>query len=1281
TKLLAMDPAQITGLMGRGLTLAQISETNPEERLHLLSGDESFANLVRGLIGTGMNVHDVAIHAGTVVSPAEATSEFLEKVRQRLAKGDSGAAAIAWARYGDKLSVEELDDPAFLTDLLFTDPTWAPASQGEMATELISALSYARENYDIFEAAEQVAVPDSCTDNEWFANAGVFQLAGMSADSPEWAQIEDTLGRSLSKEKREAAIQAGKGLADNWAYLCQNAEALNLSLRKDTTDVIDFTDDNLRDANLSPLIDLLGNAPATMGGNSMNVLSALEYVRQHMDIYDSAEEFADKNKKDHDGKFINTGVFQVAGLGVEAAEWGHIESKLGRVLSKDERKLAIAAAKGLTENWAFLCDNAGAIGLTLARGTTDVIFFKDDRLDDLNWGVMLPKLGTPVTGDLLNSLEYARAKQLEKDLFTDGKPTPGADFKTIIGLSPAQIDNLQAMDPDAVKSLLAQKRPLSEIADLTPDTTAGLAKMDGDLLRWLLTLADHTLSDISKLTTGDLAELQGAMRAGVRQAGATEDFNDIKAETISHPINLDGGLLIFETASGERIMVTKETNLDLYNKVSDLVDKRIKAETDAVRAEFKLPPTPETDIMGMPSTTLNNPNDPNAGFMNVGQLTIKNLMDKYTGMLERGEMTKDDPRAKVLRAFQARSALVNGYSLLPYYESPRPFGTTSRTYPGGENDPEFSDMSQEDVEALIDPAAVDAQLAKLLDDPVIQVDYQAALNQSTSTLPNREELLNKISQSLESPEYTAALIAMKARGLRYEAEEMTRNDIMALTLLDPVKATEAAQKLSLNSLEVDLLTLLEDPAKVDNITFDQAVQDAISLSLQSLRSGASVLRHGSQATEDIIKLLAGTDKRTVTALATTLRQLVIDAKASGNTLNVSTFSDADWEKAMQKTFIPMELRGSVMNFFQTTQKYGVWGSIGGAAALASFGYQLANGAWGPNSSAEERWGATRDLIAFFSVIQHVGRSGAGVVDGIWNLLGKNNANSNAARTALGLDASLPKIWGGPQKTSFLPNGMSWAAVFKRYEAINDLDEIPEASRQATRNAANNLVNNSIWNPTTPLPESTVAKMGITMLKVLGTITDLVGIADIVMGALGLKKSIKEGDVGGIVANSLGIAGGVALTGAGIIGTAQLFAPLAMVGALAAPLFLVGAVLMLGGFLVTLIVGSIKRHNQLQDASNDQGEWFRDLERDGLAKPDVSNKLEYLRYAWSIYGNDDTDPNKSYFEFQQAEWDHFRNTPGSRGSSLDRLDGDLHVETELTHPDPREESDVVDTGMS
>ena len=188
------------------------------------------------------------------------------------------------------------------------------------------------------------------------------------------------------------------------------------------------------------------------------------------------------------------------------------------------------------------------------------------------------------------------------------------------------------------------------------------------------------------------------------------------------------------------------------------------------------------------------------------------------------------------------------------------------------------------------------------------------------------------------------------------------------------------------------------------------------------------------------------------------------------------------------------------------------------------------------------------------------------------------------------------------------------------------------------------------------------RVAVSALEIWGTVTDLGGIADILVGALGLKTAIANKDRPGIVSNSFGIAAGFPLTISGALGTAGLVARLPLMLATAvAPLLLVGAVLGLVSIFVTAIMD--KHDQKMHDATENQTQWLRDLANDGLAAPDWSERLEYLRYALSVYRYDNTDPDQSYFEFQENEWLHFLRTPGENGSSLNRLNADLHRYTE------------------
>ena len=136
--------------------------------------------------------------------------------------------------------------------------------------------------------------------------------------------------------------------------------------------------------------------------------------------------------------------------------------------------------------------------------------------------------------------------------------------------------------------------------------------------------------------------------------------------------------------------------------------------------------------------------------------------------------------------------------------------------------------------------------------------------------------------------------------------------------------------------------------------------------------------------------------------------------------------------------------------------------------------------------------------------------------------------------------------------------------------------------------------------------------------------------------------------------------------AGVLGTMELAAvlPAALAGA-AAPLFMAGAVIGVVALAIMIGVSVHRRNERRQENTADQGAFFQRLADQGLMQDDWVDKLEYLRNAWSAYGNDNPNQNQSYFEYQQAEWNHFHEGTPSHGSSFNLLSADLHVSHDLT----------------
>lgn len=699
-----------------------------------------------------------------------------------------------------------------------------------------------------------------------------------------------------------------------------------------------------------------------------------------------------------------------------------------------------------------------------------------------------------------------------------------------------------------------------------------------------------------------------------------------------------------------------------------------------------------------------------------GSEDLWNGDDWDTWMRFAEKIPDSDPRAQLLRAMEAQGAISNGYQLLPYYESKGSFGSTHRTYPGGEENPTFQTMSGADTAAVLDPTAVSNKIETLFKDEKIAADYNRAVADAVAQLPDAADRALKLVAAIESIAYTDVIKTLSSQGRGAEAEAMIQQDIAALATLDPAAAEAAAAQLRVNSLGNDAAELAADPSKLDINTISTALIDSAKITIQALRAGANIIRHGSQLTDDITKLINETfaDRRTVDCLSAAMQQLMKDAsvRAGGGNIGaagaaiigeggVSGISLEDFNAALDRTYAPQATKGVLSKFFTKMQSKGLWGSLSGAGCLASFGYKLSQGAWGPDSTPLERWSAARDILSFLSVSNHMAKGTATIVDGagaaVKNLSARlqglvgDAVGGSAAWDALGLSKSLPEVWGqktfisGPGTLGQAGQGLAADVATQINLSLDVLDNgrVAVSLDPVTAEVTDRFAH--IWD-SAKLPENTVAtalstqgrRIASTVIKVLGGVLDLgLGIADIVTNALSLKRHIADGNGGMVAADVLGIGGGVGLGAAGAIGTLGLFMQFtpriaAALGAASSSLFLAGSIFAVAGFIVATIVGAVQRHNELQRSSDQQGQWFSKLAQDGLAAADWGDRLEFLRYSYAWYGNDNTDPNKNYFEFQQAEWDRFKSTPGEGGSSLNRLAEDLHVYTDRTWMSPTDQ---------
>lgn len=690
-------------------------------------------------------------------------------------------------------------------------------------------------------------------------------------------------------------------------------------------------------------------------------------------------------------------------------------------------------------------------------------------------------------------------------------------------------------------------------------------------------------------------------------------------------------------------------------------------------------PVDEFSVLDLPSGVPLDPNNPGAGELTVQEAAQQEQYFEYKKGVENGTIPPDDPRAQYVDALEAKAALDGGYDLVPAYEDPRIGDNTNQKYPnqGNINANENADgqvtyeLSEADAAELINEEAVDAKIEELWNDPTIQADFAENAQEIIDDLPNKEALASELSAAISSPEYLKTLKDMEASGFSTEAMQLTVSNLSNLALLDPELAVETQINLALSTVASELNDLFIDPSEIDIETIELAITDAIELTTGALTEGLGLIRHSASTIDKYIAYANEfvADKEKVTALATTYKQLVIDAK-NGMDVDLSNISVQQFESAMERTYIPANMRGGLTEFVVKAQDMGVWGTLSAGASLASFGYQIASGSWDADATAEDRWGAARDVITFASVVSgHSSKTAAAVADSITDLY-TGTSGSTTAYQALGLDRTLPELFG---VKSLVPSELRWGNFWQSYDA--DLDKTRRPLLDITGSDADSVGTvpltdsmrtvdtiDDIFAAKAPLTAvSASTKVAGTVLKVLGTFNDVFGVTDIVMGAIAAKQAVEAGDKPMAAVASLQAVSGALSAAAGGIAVATLVAQVpAVVGVAAAGMLATGAVI--GVIALAVVIGvSIHRRNENRQQNVDsQGAFFQRLADQGLTQPDWGDKLEYLRYAWSTYGNDNPDPTQSYFDYQQAEWEHFKNTPPHDGTSLNRLSSDLHV---------------------
>ena len=800
----------------------------------------------------------------------------------------------------------------------------------------------------------------------------------------------------------------------------------------------------------------------------------------------------------------------------------------------------------------------------------------------------------------------------------------------------------------------------------------------GDLFRFETT--DGKKVVVSKDLSPDLYEqsvaqgdtwdtINSSEKNGYKLAGA-EDYPDDKDITRwGWPDELGPGLIQFETKDG-KFVVAEDINAPLYDRILDKAEGTQAGAIDDIRKEHEIPAAKDINVLDLKTDAPVDSEKPDGDKLSASELATKTLLEDYKKGVEDGKIEHDDPRAKLVRAMEAKAATENGRGIIGYEEDQGFFGGTWRS-----SDDEQTQMTGDDLSDIIDGHGVDESMASLFQDETIAKDYKTRLDDAVAKIPNKDEVKKQLEETLlgkddQDTRFLDYIQDLKGQGLDHAAQTEMASLIQSLTLLDPEKGKLAAQTIQKDALTADLNELVGDPSKVSEENKDLATKDLFGLLKGVIKSETFDVPRRTVETIDkfMNEFLAGkTDQKKVV-------QAITEAADAANA-NGGKLSQADLDRF--SAYVPMKDREGLSGFLGTMSSKGILGSLGGGVSLASGVYQLVGKGGQLANTPEERMAIAKDFISFAGASSHFIKTG----DAIMDVLGKGGLSQT-----LGLDKTLPEIWGkqglwgkeiekiqtGPGGgLPEIPDGV--ADDFRSQMGI-ELNRIFDNAQGATPDGApKNVpgVSDDMYDGIAKMFDDEAAKAGAasdpsraakiagSTVKVLGSLADgVAGVADLVLGALTIKSGVESGSDLTKAQGALQVVSCVAGGAAGAIGIAGLLGPVAAgVSAAAGPLFLVGVAL--AG--IGAIIGFFVDHEKKQKATDAEGQWFKDLANDGLLQEDWGDKVEYARYSIHHYGGRIAPEDVSLYEFQKDEWDYFHKTAQEDGSSSNRLNEDLHKE--------------------
>ncbi|MDF0733087.1 hypothetical protein P0Y43_20550 [Pseudomonas entomophila] len=726
-----------------------------------------------------------------------------------------------------------------------------------------------------------------------------------------------------------------------------------------------------------------------------------------------------------------------------------------------------------------------------------------------------------------------------------------------------------------------------------------------------------------------LAGIEKAKADGYSKAGpddylpSTEDIMSVGGVGDYGP-----GLIAFtqRKPGGEeqKIIVSQFDNPQMFDQISSYrttIAEQI-TDVDKLRADHGLPPLKEVTVDELPTTE----KDENGQPLSVRDLAVRDLVDEYRAGIKDGSIAKDDPRAKFVRALEAKSMSEHGMQIIPEHG----FGNH-----GSATDP-VTVTSRDVRDEIFDVKNIDAQIGELLGNETIVNDLKAkhdgALAKVEGGSAKVDETRQKLLDSTSSDAFVKYINDLQASGQTELATREIQSAYASLADIDPAKADEFLQNLQIDGYTMEVDKLIADPSKISDDNTALATTDQALLILQALKaSGDGIPRRSLATYEKFVEMLVK-DKDAATDFGKVMASLG-DAWQKNGTITLD-----DINKALSTELMPhlsAENRGLFTRAVAFLSDNGVLGSMGGAISLGRAIYQLVGKGGSLADTPRERVGIANDFIGFLSTGSHFATLGTKVFD---------KAFGTNAYKLMGLDRSVPLIWSKPATApDSVPRSLQ--DVHNQYyniidDAMADGKDVSKALNgqpfdEASMTKLHEGIESGIDKRGGVMGAGKVARFAGSAIKVIGAGADVVGgVISVVTGGLTIRDGVREKDPIKIASGSLSVAGGVSsLVGAagsvaGVLGTTGRLVPLlGPVGFLFSGVFsIVGAIL-----------GDIKSA-KLHKISLQNWDQIQDFKQDGLLKPKGDEAYVWLQTYLSDWGQRDAPGDRSIFDFRKEEWD-------------------------------------------